>query len=75
MCGAIMSRTKRYWSDKPSKWWDNEPWKRCSMTFFGYHKARHIRKGIRHSIRCIHSTLFAHGIYEPVIEIGGEYFD
>ena len=70
-----MSRTKRCWSDYPLKWWDNEPWKRCSMTVFGYHRARRIRKEIRRSIRCINRTLFAHEIYEPILEIGGEYFD
>ncbi|NOR85668.1 hypothetical protein GQ473_06130 [archaeon] len=70
-----MSRTYRHWTFMSVKWWNCEHWKITSMSFYGYHKARRVRKEIRHSIRCINRTMFAHGIYEPIIEIGGEYFD
>ena len=54
--------------------WDEIDWEDESG-IIAHHKARRIRKGIRHSIRCINRTMFSHGMYEPILEIGGEYFD
>ena len=67
-----MSRTKRIWSGLETY---IESWKCDSMYFFGHHRARTIRKAIRHSIRVRNRCMFARDQYEPIIEIGGEWFD
>lgn len=77
-----MSRTMRWWdkhnpieSRRGWGWFDGETWKLDSMQVFGYKKERHIRKSIRHSIRSQNRTRLAHGIFIPLLEIKGEYFD
>ena len=70
-----MSRTKRCWSCLPISKWDCEPWKRTVRSTFGYHRTRRIRKEIRKSIRSVNRTMFAKGYFEPIIEVGGEWFD
>jgi len=73
-----MTRTYRIWnkSKYSNRWLEyDERWKLNTMSVFGYHKEKKIRKSIRHSIRCINRTKFRHNIYEPILEINGEYFD
>jgi len=73
-----MSRTYRCWDEFKDDYWLFEyidQWRLTSMIVFGYHKARKIRKELRHSIRCINRTNFARKYYEPILEIGGRYFD
>jgi hypothetical protein len=90
--GAIkMSHTIRAWQKTnlkkdrpyPAKWLIDPdlytpPWKLTAMSFFGYHKKRILRKFERHSIRCHHRTMFAHGRFDNIINYknsSGEYFD
>lgn len=73
-----MSRTKRIWDYK--EYMQDifeyiESWKCDSMCVFGHHRARNIRKAIRHSIRVQNRCMFARNEYDPIIEIGGEWFD
>ena len=76
-----MSRTLRWWNKHPQNderrfgWFDCVVWKADSRQVFGYKKERYIRKELRHSIRCKNRTMFAHDIYEPLLEIRGERFD
>ena len=86
-----MSRTKRIWNEgyllgrlkDIYQWYDEQGvfhdrlyiWKKVSMDSFGHYRARNMRKAIRHSIRVQNRCMFARNEYEPIIEIGGEYFD
>jgi len=73
-----MSRTYRCWHEFRSDHWIfkcYDHWKLTSMSVFGYHKAKKIRKELRKSIRCINRTNFAKKYYEPILEVWGEYFD
>lgn len=67
-----MSRTQRVWDSTED---DVELWKCNSMSVFGHHKIRWIRKAIRHSIRVQNRCMFARNEYDPILEIGGEWFD
>lgn len=70
-----MSRTKRIMMKREITKYDDEPWKRTTINTFGYRRKRSIRKRMRHSIRSKNRSNFSRGVFEPIIEISGEYFD
>lgn len=66
-----MSDTKRRWHSIV-----DEPWKKSTQSALGHHKAKKIRKYMRHSKRSVNRTRFAREQYEPEHELcGDEYFD